>query len=162
METKRDAPLLDNVEGSLFVEAAEVTSTVEALTDDPPRLATSNRSFDWVIIVLERYQEQPSLLDPHLEAIVGPLMRAVRRRTTEGPSEEMAELMRVVYVLCKVRGYKTVGTSPRRNHTRSSVQISPSLARAQGPHRVVRLRGVCVCVRRRFPTRSSILPACRG
>jgi hypothetical protein len=125
------APLLEgaNTEGSYFAEAEEVVGTIEALTADPPLPAPTGRSLHWVTDVLERYQEQPSLLDPHLEALVGPLMGAVRGRTAEGPSEKMSELMRVVYVLCKVRGYKTIGARA------AASRRAPRAPRAPRAHR---------------------------
>jgi hypothetical protein len=68
---------------------------------------------------LEKYQEQPSLLDPHMEGLVVPLMRRVRAhrdRSVAGSSEPEEDafvlaIFRLLYTLCKVRGYKTVGTS---------------------------------------------------
>ena len=82
---------------------------------------------------LARYQEQPHLLDPHLGAIVGTLMGAVRtplrawhaRRVAEAEAAAAAGLLhafplqlhtnrhvhacfRVLYALCKTRGAKTV------------------------------------------------------
>lgn len=68
---------------------------------------------------LEKYQEQPSLLDPHMEGLVVPLMRRVRAhrdRSVAGSSEPEEDafvlaIFRLLYTLCKVRGYKTVGMS---------------------------------------------------
>ncbi|KAJ1554300.1 hypothetical protein HK405_005459 [Cladochytrium tenue] len=78
--------------------------------------------------ILDRYQEQPNLLDPHLEALVAPLV-AVMRDTVAVTATDFTEfsasgsagevipavleackpVFRVFYLLCKVRGYKTVG-----------------------------------------------------
>lgn len=56
---------------------------------------------------LERYQEQPQLLDSMLEGMVVPLMQLARENTEN--IEELNNILRAVYVLTKVRGYKTVG-----------------------------------------------------
>ena len=62
-----------------------------------------------VALVLDRYQEQPTVLDPQLEAMVVPLLEAVRGVARDGaPRDLLPHTCRVMYTLCKVRGYKTV------------------------------------------------------
>ncbi len=59
--------------------------------------------------MLDRYQEQPTVLDPQLEAMVVPLLEAVRGVARDGaPRDLLPHTCRVMYTLCKVRGYKTV------------------------------------------------------
>ena len=63
--------------------------------------------------ILEIYQEQGHLLDPHLESMVAPLMAAIQRSTREaGVAQLRAGLLsaigKCVYTLSKVRGYKVV------------------------------------------------------
>ena len=60
--------------------------------------------------VLDRYQEQPSILDPSLEGMVTPLLHSVRQvaRGTADASGVLPHACRVMYTLCKVRGYKTI------------------------------------------------------
>jgi hypothetical protein len=85
-----------------------------------------------VLRQLEKYQEQPELLDPHLENIVSVLMGYLRIQTrlfhasnqnvatapaksfTPGPRSSSIDhafiqvVFKMLYTLCKVRGYKTV------------------------------------------------------
>ena len=62
-----------------------------------------------IAAVLDRYQEQPGILDQQLEAMVTPLLEAVRL-VARGRSERgvLPHACRVMYALCKVRGYKTI------------------------------------------------------
>lgn len=60
---------------------------------------------------LEKYQEQPQLLDPHIEEIVFPLMGVLRAQATAGPDAALSLVQRTCYALhalCNVRGYKTI------------------------------------------------------
>ena len=65
-----------------------------------------------LVAVLDRYQEQPSLLDQSLESMVTPLLQAVRTVARGGAGDTGASVLphacRVMYTLCKVRGYKTI------------------------------------------------------
>ena len=63
--------------------------------------------------ILEIYQEQGHLLDPHLESLVTPLMAAIQRCSREtGIAKQHSALLsavgKCVYTLSKVRGYKVV------------------------------------------------------
>jgi hypothetical protein len=68
-------------------------------------------------VQLHKYQEQPELLDPHLEAIITPLMDSVRLSLHKFSRHESVvdssalcyRIFQVIYNLAKVRGYKTIG-----------------------------------------------------
>ncbi|KAJ3277479.1 hypothetical protein HK104_003260, partial [Borealophlyctis nickersoniae] len=72
---------------------------------------------------LDRYQEQPQLLDAYLERMIDPVISTLRSRIGEaytGTSESTSfpvlprrlhPYFRFLYQLTKVRGYKTVGTT---------------------------------------------------
>jgi hypothetical protein len=77
-------------------------------------------------ILLTKYQEQPNLLDPHLENMVTPLIAESRKAmarleeyniTVDTASRERLSSIswslhphyRLLYLITKVRGYKTVG-----------------------------------------------------
>ena len=116
---------------TFFVESDEVRSR-RLVTDPLPRALTHPRtalapqvlgliaSFsdptaahaaaaERVAHVLDRYQEQPTVLDPQLEAMVVPLLEAVRKVARDGASRELLpHTCKVMYTLCKVRGYKTI------------------------------------------------------
>jgi len=75
----------------------------------PLAFLTTPISLSIVSSQLDKYQEQGELLDPHLEDMITPLMdiaREATRGTCEADLSERAFF--IVYVLCKVRGYKTV------------------------------------------------------
>ncbi|GBG59017.1 hypothetical protein CBR_g24365 [Chara braunii] len=98
--------------------------------------------------ILEKYQEQPQLLDPHLEAITVPTMAALDRRVMNGIAagdvgdaesvdlSAVKKLCRLMRVLAKVRGYKTV-VKFFPNHAR---QLEPVLALLQRCHKLWRAR----------------------
>ena len=48
--------------------------------------------------------EQPTLLDPHLQDMVRALMRSVRK-----DHPKIHRSCRLIYLLCTIRGHKTVG-----------------------------------------------------
>ena len=58
--------------------------------------------------VLEKYQLQPALLDPHLEMMLARLFAPVKCDGGRGDAALLHPALRTVYVLAKVRGYKTV------------------------------------------------------
>lgn len=63
---------------------------------------------------LEKYQEQPTLLDSHLPQLVGALMLALRKLIASGVSDVSGDpkalsIFKTVYLVCKVRGSTIVG-----------------------------------------------------
>ena len=91
---------------SFFVEAEEVLALIRSFSDEKAHHAAAA---DKLAAALDRYQEQPSILDPQLEAMVTPLLESVRK-VSRGTSPEavLPHACRVMYTLCKVRGYKTI------------------------------------------------------
>jgi hypothetical protein len=60
---------------------------------------------------LTKYQEQPQLLDGHLEGIVQPLavlLRSTALSSTAHDTGSVQDICRLLHVLISVRGYKTV------------------------------------------------------
>lgn len=80
------------------------------------------------------------MLDPHLSDWVTTLCAAVREHS--GKRHEVDVFLSIVYVLCKTRGYKTIGTHARaRAHARSQVHAcltagAPAAAVRFMPHGV--------------------------
>ena len=93
-------------EATFFVEAPEVLALIKELrTPGEAAAAAAQKIAD----ILDKYQEQPTVLDPQLEAMVVPLLEAVRAVARDGASRELLpHTCRVMYTLCKVRGYKTI------------------------------------------------------
>ena len=62
--------------------------------------------------ILDKYQEQCQLLDPHLESIVNALFIPIKsgRASSEARDQNVAihRSCKVLYTLCKVRGFKSV------------------------------------------------------
>ena len=60
--------------------------------------------------ILERYQEQPQLLDTHIESLVTPLAETLRSacRSDDVTESQIRRTCHVLYVLTKVRGFKVV------------------------------------------------------
>jgi hypothetical protein len=97
---------------SFVAEAAHLKDMVGKVHTDS---AASGR----VCSILDRYQEQPQLLDPHIESIVAPLAATLRSACgIEGTGDaapggdagekQLRTACRVLYVLAKVRGFKVV------------------------------------------------------
>ena len=92
----------------LFTEAEEAAQLIGSLGGGGDEAAAAAER---VCTILDRYQEQPGVLDPALELLVVPLLSVVRTLAHAGGAAVSASLRppcRVMYTLCKVRGYKTV------------------------------------------------------
>ncbi|XP_019517416.1 PREDICTED: tubulin-specific chaperone D isoform X1 [Hipposideros armiger] len=56
-------------------------------------------------VIMDKYQEQPHLLDPHLEWMMNLLLGIVQDQTS--PAELVHLAFKFLYIITKVRGYKT-------------------------------------------------------
>ena len=91
---------------SFFAEADEVVRLISCFSDPE---GAHEQAAERVASILDRYQEQPSILDPQLEAMVTPLLESVRLVARHSASPVvLPHACRVMYTLCKVRGYKTI------------------------------------------------------
>ena len=128
--------LVDHTERILLTTLPSITDS--RLANDPSVFQSTCHSFTspitpWVVridAILSKYQEQPNLLDPHLEVMVSPVVNCLRKvmdhideelspsaNSIHIPDSKRRELQaiclnylyHVLYILCKVRGYKTVG-----------------------------------------------------
>lgn len=63
-----------------FTQADEVKAALADVAADPNRAPCHYTKFK---LVLECYQEQPELLDPHLEGMFVPLTQILRQRAVE-------------------------------------------------------------------------------
>lgn len=87
----------------LFTEAYEVAQLIGSLGSAGGAAATE--AAERVAKILDKYQEQPSVLDPKLEGLVMPLLSAVRA-IASGVGVGHTSLRPaclVMYSLCKVR-----------------------------------------------------------
>ena len=96
--------------------------SIEALANDAKQVVELVNSLDGgdtkarfdlerIAAYLERHQEQPELLDPYLADILTPLVDRMKTHQTDSILEDVSK---VLYILVKVRGYKTVGTHSAR------------------------------------------------
>ncbi|KAM9750004.1 tubulin-specific chaperone D isoform 2-T2 [Dama dama] len=56
-------------------------------------------------VIMDKYQEQPHLLDPHLEWMLNLLLEFVQDKTS--PADLVHLAFKFLYIISKVRGYKT-------------------------------------------------------
>ena len=93
---------------SFFEEASECSRLVAECIGGQGTDSAANR----LVAIFDKYQEQPNLLDPHLETITSPIILHLRAMILERRElKHSNHLFRVLYVLTKVRGYKTISTT---------------------------------------------------
>ncbi|EJC98100.1 TBCD protein [Fomitiporia mediterranea MF3/22] len=98
---------------SLLERLISVSPAVEPLPEEDK---TEITWLDKLTQILNYYQEQPYLLDPHLEELIVPVVNAFRHHVQEyssGHSRDysfarVSRLASAIYVFVKVRGYKTI------------------------------------------------------
>ncbi|XP_053707339.1 tubulin-specific chaperone D [Synchiropus splendidus] len=86
-----------------FTESEEVKTLISSLAERDQVLRESAKERFWVI--MSRYQDQPHLLDSHLEWMINMLLEYVR--SDETPPDLTHLAFKFLYTICKVRGYKT-------------------------------------------------------
>jgi len=124
-------------ESTHFVEQAEVLRRLEVLAGPTPPASIAGE-LEWLQKVLDKYQEQSTLLDPALEGMLALTMGRARviilewhnqnqqphqhsssSSSTSSPTSpsfpfqvfdnpQLHGLLAFVYILCRLRGYKTV------------------------------------------------------
>lgn len=62
--------------------------------------------------IIEKYQEQPHLLDPHLAELVIPLLRLARENFHQ--AEILQKLLKLTYIFIKVRGFRVLGKNKNK------------------------------------------------
>jgi len=97
-------PSEDDAFRSFVAEAKEVNDLIQNLANEKEK--KNEQVFQRVVLILEKYQEQPQLLDPHLESMVTVIMNLAR--VNFDCPEFLHQLLKIIYVMTKVRGYKTV------------------------------------------------------
>lgn len=61
------------------------------------------KKLEWINTTIDKYQENPTLLDPHLKNIISPLVLEIKKLDASNSVP-----FKVLYSLCKTRGYKTI------------------------------------------------------
>ncbi|KAM9346639.1 tubulin-specific chaperone D [Symphorus nematophorus] len=87
-----------------FSEADETRALLSSLPEVHGDAVTSESTTERFLVILNRYQEQPHLLDPHLEWMVNVILDFVR--SEKSPPSLVHLGFKFLYIICKVRGYK--------------------------------------------------------
>ena len=88
-----------------FEESEEFTKLLQCLA------ASNSAALDVerMCLILDKYQEQPQLLDPHLEQILSFLTSSILELLKDPDNILIYYYCRVVYRISKVRGPKSIG-----------------------------------------------------
>ncbi|XP_067672679.1 tubulin-specific chaperone D-like [Haliotis asinina] len=89
-----------------FKEIEEVRSLIDGLKDVYEDLRSLEMSCERFTIIIDSYQEQPHLIDPHLESLLLQLLNQARNSDTPVPVVHLA--FKYIYLITKMRGYKIV------------------------------------------------------
>ncbi|XP_077385116.1 tubulin-specific chaperone D isoform X1 [Festucalex cinctus] len=87
-----------------FGERDMIEALIASLPDSHGELTSRESATEKFQDTLSQYQDQPHLLDPHLEWMMNTLLKLVRRE--DCPSSLFHLGFRFLYIICKVRGYK--------------------------------------------------------
>uniref|UniRef100_A0A3Q1CSU8 Tubulin-specific chaperone D n=1 Tax=Amphiprion ocellaris TaxID=80972 RepID=A0A3Q1CSU8_AMPOC len=87
-----------------FSESAETRALISSLPEIHGDMGTSESATERFLVIMNRYQEQPHLLDPHLEWILNLILDFVR--SEDSPPSLVHLGFKFLYIICKVRGYK--------------------------------------------------------
>lgn len=88
----------------LFSELDQVLGMIDTIK--PIEASSFEREFEQYTEVLSRYQEQPHLLDPHLELLLSRLLTKIRQ--PDLPTGERDAAFKYLYIISKVRTYKVL------------------------------------------------------
>ena len=62
-----------------------------------------DKRLQWISTTIDKYQENPTLLDPHLRNIISPIIQEIKKLDSNNSVP-----FKILYYLCKARGYKTI------------------------------------------------------
>ncbi|XP_050962035.1 tubulin-specific chaperone D [Labeo rohita] len=89
---------------SEFSESTEVRALFSSLPDIHHDAASKEDTIERFVVIMDRYQEQPHLLDPHLEWMLNMLLEMIRNE--KSPPLLVHLCFKFLYIISKVRGYK--------------------------------------------------------
>ncbi|XP_056262068.1 tubulin-specific chaperone D isoform X2 [Pseudoliparis swirei] len=87
-----------------FSESSETRALLSSLLEIHGDIGTVEATTQKFLVIMNRYQEQPHLLDPHLEWMLNMILEIVRSETSPPSLVHLA--FKFLYIICKVRGYK--------------------------------------------------------
>ncbi|XP_041634240.1 tubulin-specific chaperone D [Cheilinus undulatus] len=87
-----------------FSESRETKALLSSLPQVHGDPVQSESVIQRFLVIMNRYQEQPNLLDPHLEWMLAMILEFIR---SESSPPSLVHLgFKFLYIICKVRGYK--------------------------------------------------------
>ncbi|XP_047614362.1 tubulin-specific chaperone D isoform X2 [Phacochoerus africanus] len=104
-DAAEDAALARGAALESFGESAETRELLGRLPAVLGDRAAREGALERFRVIMDKYQEQPHLLDPHLEWMLNLLLGFVRDKTS--PAELVHLAFKFLYIITKVRGYKT-------------------------------------------------------
>ncbi|XP_037544964.1 tubulin-specific chaperone D [Nematolebias whitei] len=87
-----------------FSESSETTSLISSLPDVLEDQRTTEITIQKFLVIMNQYQEQPHLLDPHLEWMMNMLLDLIRNDNS--PPSLVHLSFKLLFIMCNVRGYK--------------------------------------------------------
>ncbi|KAB5530646.1 hypothetical protein PHYPO_G00131760 [Pangasianodon hypophthalmus] len=87
-----------------FTESTEIRALISSLVELQDDCAAQESTIQRFVVIMNRYQEQPHLLDPHLEWMLNMLLELIRSETS--PPLLIHLSFKFLYIISKVRGYK--------------------------------------------------------
>ncbi|KAF7659956.1 hypothetical protein LDENG_00290530 [Lucifuga dentata] len=87
-----------------FGESSETRDLISSLPEVHGGTMVMESATERFLIIMNRYQEQPHLLDPHLEWMLNMIYDYIRNE--KSPPSLVHLGFRFLYIICKVRGYK--------------------------------------------------------
>ena len=88
-----------------FTEHAEILEIIDDIGSSGD-FRHSERNWQRFSFILDQYQEQPHLIDPHLESILCKIITIIRDENLDVDTKHFA--FRYFYFVSKVRGYKVI------------------------------------------------------
>uniref|UniRef100_A0A673JQF0 Tubulin-specific chaperone D n=1 Tax=Sinocyclocheilus rhinocerous TaxID=307959 RepID=A0A673JQF0_9TELE len=89
---------------SEFSERGEARALINNLPDIHHDTVSREATIEKFVVIMDRYQEQPHLLDPHLEWMLNMLLEMIR--SEKSPPLMVHLCFKFLYIISKVRGYK--------------------------------------------------------
>uniref|UniRef100_A0A672MDG3 Tubulin-specific chaperone D n=1 Tax=Sinocyclocheilus grahami TaxID=75366 RepID=A0A672MDG3_SINGR len=89
---------------SEFSERGEARALINNLPDIHHDTVSREATIEKFVVIMDRYQEQPHLLDPHLEWMLNMLLEMIRNE--KSPPLMVHLCFKFLYIISKVRGYK--------------------------------------------------------
>ncbi|KAK3890720.1 hypothetical protein Pcinc_005355 [Petrolisthes cinctipes] len=90
----------------MFQEYQQVQNMLNTIEVDTKNELLAEKAFEDLITILNKYQEQPHLLDPHLELMLDHLVRLARDPTQA--KSVTRQTFKYLWLIVKVRGHKII------------------------------------------------------